>query len=636
MDYLSLLTKEEVNALCGVISGKTIRKLFIENPKEFGKIKPGFRANKISEDEAVSLASQNINRPFLKFFLNRYTEDLLKYGEHNISALKLQGQVEEQAIAETLADSPFNGHIELYFKLVGRSVDKEYIDDIKERILALKNKDETLSSNDTEKVSSEQKISELEQKVTELNLQITDLVADSEHKENEYAEKRQALEENNSKLEKKLEELQQQFQNLQAEKEKVDDELFELRIRAQYDDTEDVFTACAHTADYQYVSLCEVVYSEYNNQKWLMRLADIKERVLETFNCQEDQPKYFGNRSRLFLKDGPTEVKTVGVWNWYAEPNNSDSTKDFVHISFNREIMPVEVITIPNCEDSEQLLNSLKDGCTAEITAVRTIFAACLSKGQYIGFLCKKHDLEQDGSTVKLKKDVITIPFYNFEDKDVIQLSNGKVYFKRINIGMPVEVVKVKNSFEIVKSVIMSRNSWTLFKQSGKTRSEWRIIKDFLENMDTMTIVEDIAQTAKCDIVDAEKFFDEFCEQAKEYIEGTTIEDSLIAAVVYANSEMMERCKKLVTEDWNSEHQLEIEKAQKDLQELEQQIQSVKDKSAKEQQDADDQLAETKKQQNLLLTSLKKIEDDIATKEKLADDVEKNKTSTRQCIAVYC
>lgn len=624
MNYLSLLTKEEVNALCGVISGKTIRKLFIENPKEFGKIKPGFRANKISEDEAVSLASQNVNRSFLKFFLNKYTEGLLEYGEHNISALKLQGHVEEQAIAETLADSPFNGHIELYFKLVGRSVDKEYIDDIKERILALKNKDETLSSNDTEKVSSKQKISELEQKVTELNLQITDLVADSEHKENEYAEKRQALEENNSKLEKKLEELQQQFQNLQSEKEKVDDELFELRIRAQYDDTEDVFTACAHTVDYQYVSLCEVVYSEYNNQKWLMRLADIKERVLETFNCQEDQPKYFGNRSRLFLKDGPTEVKTVGVWNWYAEPNNSDSTKDFVHISFNREIMPVEVITIPNCEDSEQLLNSLKDGCTAEITAVRTIFAACLSKGQYIGFLCKKHDLEQDGSTVKLKKDVITIPFYNFEDKDVIQLSNGKVYFKRINIGMPMEVVKVKNSFEIVKSVIMSRNSWTLFKQSGKTRSEWRIIKDFLENMDTMTIVEDIAQTAKCDIVDAEKFFDEFCEQAKEYIEGTTIEDSLIAAVVYANSEMMERCKKLVTEDWNSEHQLEIEKAQKDLQELEQQIQSVKDKSAKEQQDADDQLAETKKQQNLLLTSLKKIEDDIATKEKLADDVEKN------------
>lgn len=625
MDYLSLLTNDEVNDLCKVISGKIIKKFFTENPNEFARIKSGFRPSRISEDEAVSLVIQNINKTFLRRFINGQTESWLKQVKNNIDFFKIKGHVEEQAIAETLADSPFDSHIELYFKLIGRSVDKEYIDDIKERILALKNKkDETSSSDDTEKVSSEQKISELEQKVTELNLQLTKLVAISEHKENEYAEKKQALEENNSKLEKTLEELQQQFQDLQYEKKKADEELFELHIRAQYDDTEDAIAACAHTEDYQYVSLCEVVYSGYNNQKWLMRLADIKEGILETFNCQEDQPKYFGNRNRLFLKDGPTEVKTVGVWKWNAGPNNSDPSKDFVQISFNREIMPAEVITIPNCESSEQLLNSLKAGCTAEITAVRTIFAACLSKGQYIGFLCKKHDLEQDGSVVKLKKDVITIPFYNFEDKDVIQLSNGKVYFKRINIGMPVEVVKVKNSFEIVKSVIMSRNSWALFKQSGKTRSEWRIIKDFLENMDTTTIVEDIAQTAKCDIVDAEKFLDKFCEQAKEYIEGVTIEDSLVAAVVYANNEMMERCKKLVTEDWNREHQLEIEKAQKNLQELEQQIQSVKDKSAREQQDADNQLAKTKKQQDLLLTSLKKIEDDIAMKEKLADEVEKN------------
>ena len=149
----------------------------------------------------------------------------------------------------------------------------------------------------------------MEQKVTELNLQLTKLVATSEHKENEYAEKKQALEENNSKLEKKLEELQQQFQNLQAEKEKVDDELFELRIRAQYDDTEDVFTACAHTADYQYVSLCEVVYSEYNNQKWLMRLADIKKEYLKlliarkiSLNILEIAVDYFLKMDQLKLR----------------------------------------------------------------------------------------------------------------------------------------------------------------------------------------------------------------------------------------------------------------------------------------------------------------------------------------------
>ena len=32
MDYLSLLTNEEVNDLCKVISGKIIKKFFTENP----------------------------------------------------------------------------------------------------------------------------------------------------------------------------------------------------------------------------------------------------------------------------------------------------------------------------------------------------------------------------------------------------------------------------------------------------------------------------------------------------------------------------------------------------------------------------------------------------------------------------
>lgn len=49
----------------------------------------------------------------------------------------------------------------------------------------------------------------------------------------------------------------------------------------------------------------------------------------------------------------------------------------------------------------------------------------------------------------------------------------------------------------------------------GKQEANGSIIKDFLENMDTTTIVEDIAQTAKCDIVDAEKFLDKFVSKQK-------------------------------------------------------------------------------------------------------------------------
>ena len=73
MDYLSLLTNGEVNDLCKVISGKIIKKFFTENPNEFARIKSGFRPSRISEDEAVSLASQNI-KIFPKQIYGRLTK----------------------------------------------------------------------------------------------------------------------------------------------------------------------------------------------------------------------------------------------------------------------------------------------------------------------------------------------------------------------------------------------------------------------------------------------------------------------------------------------------------------------------------------------------------------------------------
>ena len=131
--------------------------------------------------------------------------------------------------------------------------------------------------------------------------------------------------------------------------------------------------------------------------------------------------------------------------------------------------MPAEVITIPNCESSEQLLNSLKAGCAAEITAVRTIFAACLSKGQYIGFLCKKHDLEQDGSVVKLKKDVITI-VYRY-DGELVYVTFGylpppaELYLWKLYtwpttvMTLPKDFTRVCNRevFEVLKYVMMQQ-----------------------------------------------------------------------------------------------------------------------------------------------------------------------------------
>ena len=48
-DYTKILTEEQIAAVCTLISTQVFRKLFQKNPRSFVKIKPGFRAEKLSD-----------------------------------------------------------------------------------------------------------------------------------------------------------------------------------------------------------------------------------------------------------------------------------------------------------------------------------------------------------------------------------------------------------------------------------------------------------------------------------------------------------------------------------------------------------------------------------------------------------
>lgn len=82
-----------------------------------------------------------------------------------------------------------------------------------------------------------------------------------------------------------------------------------------------------------------------------------------------------------------------------------------------------------------------------------------MTKGQYSGFLCKNSDFEQSGNKIKLGKNVISLPIYDFASKDITKLSNERIYFRFMVIGMPSEVINVKDPMDIVKTAIFARNS---------------------------------------------------------------------------------------------------------------------------------------------------------------------------------
>ena len=60
MNYIDLLTQEEKSILCGIITGRDFKELFKRNEREFSKIRKGFRAKSLTEQQALSIAIANL------------------------------------------------------------------------------------------------------------------------------------------------------------------------------------------------------------------------------------------------------------------------------------------------------------------------------------------------------------------------------------------------------------------------------------------------------------------------------------------------------------------------------------------------------------------------------------------------
>ena len=630
MNYISLLTKEEITILCNIISGKVFRGLFQKNSHEFAKIKPGFRPNRISPKDAEALAVRYIEKPFIADFVNANIQKLLQEMEKSYTDMLFDGKDEYDAMADIISKSCFLNNISLYFKLIGKEVDDKYLAKLKDCIMEIDKVAEQeiniYASNSVKTIDAEamrEQLEESERKLKDCELELEN------------------LKEKNISMEQAVAEAQINVEALESDKQEMEMELATLRARMQYDDTDEAITT-VETQNFEYVSFCEVAAPDYAGQVWLTRLADISRNGnLEVFYENEDMPPYFSNRSKLFFKDGPSETGAVGVWNWNVVPNNNDSSRDYVTSQFNAAIEPIEIIIVLECQNSKALIEQLKVGIDAEITSRRVIFAVYLSKGQYIGLLCRHSELEQNGKQIRLRKKVISLPQYVINRRDQRELSNRKIYYKSLRIGIPSKIVTVKDGNDIVRTVILERNSWQMFKQQGKTRGEWKNIKGFLEGLDAKPIVKDISISANCSLDEAQKMLDGFIAHAEKYIDGMSIEDEVISAVMVSRPELMERCKGLIKEDWLKENKDLVEGASGSLNEIKKKIQQArsqldkecaeaKDAVEKQKAEAEKELAAIKKEcdavrheHDTLKSTLKVLTTNISKKEQLAIDVEK-------------
>lgn len=263
MNYIGLLTQEEKSILCGIITGRDFKELFMRNEREFSKIRKGFRAKSLTEQYALSIAIANVDKPFVAMWINTRVDIWLKEIQENVDKLEGEGSTHDIALATTMLDSVFSSEVDVYFKLAGKSLDMDARSKLHERMESIKSE----RAKNAE-IAGYIKIWEEEKRNLLNQIEVAQQSVDTIRAE--YEQKIQEIEQEKDQLESLLTEAQEKIAELQAAPTTV--RSVDADHLVCFDDTDTSVLPSINNDEI--VSLCGVI-TDYNGQKWLIRYADL-------------------------------------------------------------------------------------------------------------------------------------------------------------------------------------------------------------------------------------------------------------------------------------------------------------------------------------------------------------------------
>jgi hypothetical protein len=171
--YLPQLSEDDIRYICSIITYEHTIAYFTKNPKEFAKIRPGFRAKAISKTEMSNLLLKYHNRRFISNFIEKHISDWLSQIQEHINKCMKDGDSKDIALIHTLPFSLFANNVGLYLKLSNEEFLEEYIVLLSAVVKSIKeeaNKKEELNEGiKTIESECEKLIAELESKDAELD-----------------------------------------------------------------------------------------------------------------------------------------------------------------------------------------------------------------------------------------------------------------------------------------------------------------------------------------------------------------------------------------------------------------------------------------------------------------------------------
>lgn len=601
MYNISELSKEEIKYICEHMHLPDVRFYFQKNPKEFNKIKPGFTVKKMTDDAILSFLIKYANKPYVQTLIQNVVKQWLSEIQENCDSLEKSGFSAGEAILKTVPNCVFCDKIELYFKLIEQEYNDDYLRLLSDALTLIKKVSSTAQEEcDTEFQNAE--IERLNAEIQTINKQLNDERAHKDSLKNELNDINEQL----HKYQGLLSDATNRLHNAELTISDMQHELERYQSLERYAESEAVQPL---VSNYHYISIGQILY-DYNDQRWIFRLADITENgLIVPFIADETVPHYFSNRDRLYWRNGPDADQAIGVWNWNASPRDTNPDKDYVETEFCNSIQLTQIIQLSNYESLDDVVSLLKSGLSLQFACSKLLFVY-ERDSTLNGLLCASSDFERINDKITLKSNVYTLPHYCIKLSDAMELAGIKIY-KYLSLGIPKSVYQLRNPYEAVKSLIISRITNAAFREYQLSKKEVQRCRNFLKAIPTQTILQELTLAYNCSEEAAQGYIDGFISLADTYLSSTDLDTSIISRAIQGNTGLLDLCKQQLTEEWNAENEKQLAEAESKLNNI---LNSVEAKQNELNQLSDDK--------NRLSAEMEQLQSMLSQREQLASEVE--------------
>ena len=218
MNYLIDLTEEDIRYVCSAIPYQETTSYFKRYPKEFAKLRPGFRVKSLTKEMVSRTLYEFRTRDFVSSYLIKHIDRWIKEIDEELAKAKEEGLNQDAAYINVLSHSYFAENVALFFKIKEEEKSEDYLKVLSSAVsfeagYRNKEKEELHSIKNQIKVLSENK-KELEQQV-----------ADEQKKAEEFNRCKKELKEKLEQSSCLLEEEQEKYKKTRERAEKYEAEL---------------------------------------------------------------------------------------------------------------------------------------------------------------------------------------------------------------------------------------------------------------------------------------------------------------------------------------------------------------------------------------------------------------------------